>query len=64
MRRATTTIENLPAAFRMVKAMRSDGVDWGEGCRSTDRQTLQEIVEHQMRGAFDLDLEHLESAHE
>ena len=43
------TIESLPVAFEMVKAMQADGLDWGEGYRPLGRQALEEIIEHLYR---------------
>ncbi len=31
MPQRAATIESLPAAFEVVKAMQADGLDWGEG---------------------------------
>ena len=35
MPQRAATIESLPAAFEVVKAMQADGLDWGEGCAPT-----------------------------
>ena len=37
----TATIKNLPEAFEVVKAMQTDGLDWGEGYRP--RRALAEM---------------------
>ncbi len=37
MPQQAATIESLPRAFEMVKAMQADGLDWGEGYRSLGR---------------------------
>ena len=37
----TATIENLQEAFEVVKAMQTDGLDWGEGYRP--RRALAEM---------------------
>jgi len=42
------TIERLPEAFAMVKAMQADGLEWGEGYRPLGRQALAEIIEGRM----------------
>lgn len=47
------TIERLPEAFAMVKAMRADGLEWGEGYRPLGRQALAEIIEGRMEEAVD-----------
>ena len=45
MSQRTATIESLPMAFEVVKAMRADGLAWGEGYRPLGRQALAEIIE-------------------
>ena len=37
MSQRTATIESLPMAFEVVKAMRADGLGWGEGYRPLGR---------------------------
>ena len=56
------TIERLPDAFAMVKAMRADGLEWGEGYRPLGRQALAEIIENQMDDAVDGWLEEIDHA--
>ena len=56
------TIERLSDAFAMVKAMRADGLEWGEGYRPLGRQALAEIIEGQMEEAIDAWLENLDHA--
>jgi len=53
----TATIKSLPAAFRMMKAMQAEGIEWGED----DRQGARDAVAELLRGRMDplLD-EHLE----
>ena len=34
----TATIKSLPEAFEVVKAMQTDGLDWGEGYRPLGRR--------------------------
>ena len=53
MPRRAATIESLPAAFEVVKAMQADGLDWGEGYRRLGRQALAEIIETEMAAAVD-----------
>ncbi len=47
------TIERLADAFAMVKAMRADGLEWGEGYRPLGREALAEIIEGRMEEAID-----------
>jgi hypothetical protein len=48
MSQRAATITSLPVAFEVVKAMRADGLDWGEGFRPLGRRALEEIIEDQM----------------
>jgi hypothetical protein len=48
MSQQAATIESLPMAFEIVKAMQADGLEWGEGYRPLGRQALAEIIEAQM----------------
>ena len=61
MPQRAATIESLPSAFEVVKAMRTDGLDWGEGYRPLGRQALAEIIESEMAAAVDRHLEGLEA---
>ena len=61
MPQRAATIESLPAAFEVVKAMQADGLDWGEGYRPLGRQALAEIIETEMAAAVDRHLESLEA---
>ena len=61
MPQRAATIESLPAAFEVVKAMQADGLDWGEGYRPLGRQALAEIIETEMAAAVDRHLEGLEA---
>jgi putative transposase len=61
MPQRAATIRSLPAAFEVVKAMRADGLDWGEGYRPLGRQVLAEIIETEMAAAVDRHLESLEA---
>ena len=45
MPQRAATIESLPAAFEVVKAMQADGLDWGERYRPLGRRALAEIIE-------------------
>jgi hypothetical protein len=51
------TIKSLPAAFRMMKAMQAEGVEWGEDYRGAACQALAELLEGRMGQLID---EHLE----
>ena len=55
------TIESLPRAFEMVKAMQADGLELGENYRPLGRQALTEIIEEQMAEAVEAHLEQLEA---
>ena len=61
MPQRAATIDSLPAAFEVVKAMQADGLDWGEGYRPLGRQALAEIIETEMAAAVDRHLESLEA---
>ena len=61
MSQRAATIESLPAAFEVVKAMQADGLDWGEGYRPLGRQALAEIIETEMAAEVDRHLEGLEA---
>ena len=41
----TATIKSLAEAFEVVKAMQTDGLDWGEDYRPLGRRALAEIIE-------------------
>jgi hypothetical protein len=53
----TATIKSLPAAFRMMKAMQADGVEWGEDYRQGARHAVAELLRGRMDQLID---EHLE----
>ncbi len=59
MPQQAATIESLPMAFEFVKAMRADGLEWGEGYRQLGREALAEIIEERMGEAVDRWLEGL-----
>ena len=44
----SATIESLPAAFRMMKAMEAGGVEWGEDYRTATRAALKQVLETRM----------------
>jgi putative transposase len=53
----TATIKSLPAAFRMMKAMQAEGVEWGEDYRQGARDAVAALLEGRMDQLID---EHLE----
>ena len=61
MSQQAATIESLPVAFEIVKAMQADGLDWSEGFRPLGRQAVAAIIERQMAQAVDLYLDQLEA---
>jgi hypothetical protein len=38
------TIQSLPAAFRMMKAMQAEGVGWGHDDRTTARAAVVDVL--------------------
>lgn len=61
MSQRTATIESLPMAFEVVKAMQADGLEWDEGYRPLARQALAEVIEDQMALAVDRHLDELDA---
>ncbi|MGH6919221.1 MAG: IS256 family transposase, partial [Geminicoccaceae bacterium] len=55
----TATIKSLPAAFRMLKAMQAEDVEWGEDYRQATRQALAELLEGRMDQLIDEQLERM-----
>ncbi len=51
-----TTIKSLPRAFRMMKAMEAQGIEWGEDYRHAGAQALKEILEGRMAVGIDTHL--------
>lgn len=39
------TIKSIPGAFRMMKAMQAQGIDWGEDYRRAGAHALKEVLE-------------------
>lgn len=60
MSQRAATIESLPMAFEMVKAMQADGLEWGEGYRPLARAAIVEIIEGRMAEMVDAYLDRLE----
>jgi transposase-like protein len=48
-------------AFEFVKAMRADGLEWGEGYRPLARQALAQVIEEQMVAVVDRYLDQLDA---
>ena len=59
MPQRAATIKSLGQAFEVVKAMRGDGLEWGEGYRPLGRLALAEIIEGRMAEAVDRRLDSL-----
>ena len=55
----TATIKSLPAAFRMMKAMQAEDVEWGEDYRGAARRALAQLLEGRMAETIDRHLEHV-----
>lgn len=55
----TATIKSLPAAFRMMKAMQAEGVEWGEDDRGAARHALAAVLEGRMDQLIDVHLERM-----
>ena len=53
----TATIKSVPAAFRMMKAMQAEGVEWGEDYRPGARDAIAALLRGRMDQLID---EHLE----
>lgn len=51
----TATITSLPEAFGMIKELRADGLEWGEGTRPAGRKAVAEILEGRMAEASKAD---------
>jgi len=50
------TIKSLPRAFRMMKAMQAQGVEWGEDYRSAAAIALKEVLQGRMAAEIDRQL--------
>jgi transposase-like protein len=59
MPQQAATIESLPEAFAMVKAMQAEGLGFGEDYRPLARRALAEIIEGRMAEAVDRWLDQL-----
>jgi transposase-like protein len=47
------TIKSLPRAFRMMKAMQAQGIEWGEDYRGAAADALKEVLEGRMAAGID-----------
>ena len=52
----SVTIQSLPVAFEMMKAMQVDGLGWGEDCRPLARQAMVRIIEDSLAAKVDAHL--------
>ena len=59
MPQRAATIESLPEAFELVKAMQEDGLEWCDGYRPLARRAVAEIIEAEMAAAVDRHLDQL-----
>jgi len=53
----TAAIKSLPAAFRLMKAMQAEGVEWGVDDRQSARHAVAQLLRDRMGQLID---EHLE----
>ena len=51
-----TTIKSLPRAFRMMKAMQVQGIEWGEDYRHAARAALKDVLQGRMAAGIDTHL--------
>ena len=56
------TIKSLPAAFRMMKAMQAEGVEWGENYRAAARAAVIDVLATRMGLAIERHLEAIAAA--
>ena len=49
----SATIKSLPRAFRMMKAMQAQGIEWGEDYRQAGRAALKDVLEGRMAAGID-----------
>jgi putative transposase len=55
----SATIKSLPVALEMMKAMRAEGVEWGEDYRASARHALAALLEGRMGQLIDAHLERM-----
>ena len=53
------TIKSLPQAFRMMKTMQADGIEWGGDYRRATAMALKDLLEGQMALEVDRHLEEM-----
>ena len=56
----SATIKSLPRAFRMMKAMQAQGIEWGEDYRRAGALALKDVLEVRMGAGIDRHLEEME----
>ena len=49
----SATIKSPPCAFRMMKAMQAQGIEWGEDYRQAGRAALKDVLEGRMAAGID-----------
>jgi len=55
----TATIKSLARAFRMMEAMQSDGIEWGDDYRHAGAAALKDVLEGQMANRIDRHLDEM-----
>lgn len=55
----TATIKSLPRAYRMMKAMQAQGIEWGEDYRVAAGAALKEVLAGRMAAALDRHLDEM-----
>ncbi len=55
----SATIKSLPAAFRTMKAIQCDGIEWGEDDRHAADAALNDVLEDQMANHTDRHLDEM-----
>ena len=55
----SAAIKSLPAAFRMMKAMRAQGIEWSEDYRQAGASALKAVLEGRMARRLDRHLEEI-----
>ena len=59
MSQQAATIESLPVAFAMIKAMQAEGLEWSDGYRGPAREVVAALIEGRMGEAVDAHLDRL-----
>ncbi len=49
----TATLKGLPRAFRMMKAMQAQGIEWGEDYRAAAGSSMKAVLEARMASGID-----------